>query len=131
VIEEGRLRVGVGHLVDLQSVGTRYRAVLRSRAGGEERLLVDAVVNCTGPAAAYGNESRLVRQLLNAGLARQGPAGIGLVVDQDGDLCDVSARPNRRLHTLGWLRRGQLYESTAVPEIRRQAEALAGRLSAG
>jgi uncharacterized NAD(P)/FAD-binding protein YdhS len=40
----------------------------------------------------------------------------------------VSGRPSDTLFTLGPPLRGQLYETTAVPEIRDQAAALARRL---
>jgi uncharacterized NAD(P)/FAD-binding protein YdhS len=41
---------------------------------------------------------------------------------------DASGAPSELLFTLGPPLRGQLYETTAVPEIRGQAAALAARL---
>jgi len=42
----------------------------------------------------------------------------------------ASGRPSDRIVALGPPLRGQLYETTAIPEIRDQAAALAGRLLA-
>jgi len=52
---------------------------------------------------------------------RPGPHGIGLDVTPDG-------RVHRAMWTIGPMRRGALWETTAAPEIRAQARALARRL---
>jgi uncharacterized NAD(P)/FAD-binding protein YdhS len=71
----------------------------------------------------------LVRSLLESGQARPGPHGLGFATAADGA---VLGPLRDRLWTLGGLRRGDLWESTAISEIRAQArevaEALAGRL---
>jgi len=51
-----------------------------------------------------------------------------LSCDADGGLVDAAGRVSNRLFTLGPLRKGELWESTAVPELRVQAERLARRL---
>jgi len=125
----GELNVGPGRLQSLEIERRGYRAGLIG-ARRTENLQVDAVINCTGPGPAsnYARSSRLVGHLLNNGTATIDPLGLGLLVDADGDLCDASGVANPRVHTLGWVRRAQSYESTAVPEIRAQAETLADRL---
>lgn len=45
-----------------------------------------------------------------------------------GALLDAAGRPSATLFTLGPPLRGQLYETTAVPEIRDQAAVLARQL---
>jgi uncharacterized NAD(P)/FAD-binding protein YdhS len=87
-----------------------------------------AVVNCTGPRCDLGTSTDpLLRQLLGSGLARPGPLGIGLDTGPDGRILGRSGG-TPRLWTLGSTRRGQLWECTAIPEIRSQAAALAQRL---
>jgi len=84
------------------------------------------VINCTGPAASIEEAcSSLVSSLLSAGLARPGSLGMGFATDRDGALLGSSGG---RLFTLGSLRRGDLWESTAIPELREQARALASRI---
>lgn len=85
-----------------------------------------AVVNCTGPGRLV-ESSPLVRSLIAEGLARPGPFGLGLDVSTDGALLDRAGSPGG-LYTLGPSRRGVLWETTAAPEIRAQARALAAHL---
>lgn len=77
-----------------------------------------AVVNCTGPQGIAATE--VGRALLRDGLARRDDTGRGLDVDECGRLVG----PSERLFTIGPARRGAWWETTAVPEIRRQAERL-------
>jgi uncharacterized NAD(P)/FAD-binding protein YdhS len=102
-------------------------------AGGVEVTLSDgetvrvaAVVNCAGPCQNPDlSRDPLVRSLLEAGVARAGPLGIGFDTSADGQLLDIDGHADRPIWTLGSLRRGTLWESTAMPEIREQAASLA------
>ena len=100
------------------------------RHAGEARVLrAAAVVNCTGPCSdVTRGGSPFLTHLLDEGLAVPPPLGIGLAVDDDGALIDRAGRPSPALTAVGPLRRGHLFESTAIPEIRAQAAALATRL---
>ena len=72
--------------------------------------------------------SPLTQALLRAGACRPDDVGIGLSCDPDGAVVDAAGRISDRLFTLGPLRKGELWESTAVPELRVQAERLARRI---
>ncbi|MFB6397489.1 FAD/NAD(P)-binding protein [Polymorphospora lycopeni] len=98
---------------------------------GYDRVPFGAVVNCTGPGALPGSTDRLVGALIADGVARPGPYGLGLDVDDDGAVVGRDGRPVLPLWTLGPPRRGRFFETTAVPEIRAQARELAVRLAAG
>jgi uncharacterized NAD(P)/FAD-binding protein YdhS len=87
-----------------------------------------AVVNCTGPGRLPGAAPAVVRGLLDARLARPGPHRLGLDVDPAGRLVGADGLVHPRLWVLGPLRRGVLWETTAVPEIRGQARQLAAAL---
>ena len=94
-------------------------------------IAVGWLINATGPAADItSTPDPLLRGLLDGGLATPDPLRLGLQADAGGALLDVSGRPSGTLFTLGPPLRGQLYETTAVPEIRDQAAALATRLIA-
>jgi len=89
------------------------------------------LINATGPAAdVTATTDPLLRDLLDSGLARPDPLRLGLEVDARGALLNVSGTPSDIIVALGPPLRGQLYETTAIPEIRDQAAALAGRLLA-
>ena len=119
---DGRLTFGADEVVAVSRV--RERLEVRLRSG--RVLRVAAVVNCTGP---LGDVRRagdpFLDHLLAAGTATAGPLGLGLTTD-DGRLVDARGTSAAPVWTLGAMRRGELWESTAVPEIRSQAEALAG-----
>ena len=60
---------------------------------------------------------------------RPHPLALGLDTAADGAVRDARGRASETLFALGPLRRGELWESTAVPEIRAQAHALARHLT--
>lgn len=90
-------------------------------------LHVGWVIDCTGPGRRF--DDPLWRSLFASGAAVPGPLGMG-VATRDGRLLDSQGRADRPLFTLGAPRRGELWETTAIPEIRVQAAALAGQLLA-
>jgi uncharacterized NAD(P)/FAD-binding protein YdhS len=95
-----------------------------------ERWTGGLLVACTGPSADIGRTTDpLLRHLIGTGLAVVGPHRLGLAVDPRGQLVgpDGGARPG--LFALGLLRRGTVFETTAIPEIRAQAVALAPLLA--
>ncbi|MEV6946511.1 FAD/NAD(P)-binding protein [Streptomyces sp. NPDC051172] len=90
-------------------------------------LKVGWVIDCTGPGRRF--DDPLWRSLFASGAAVPGPLGMG-VATREGRLLDSEGRAERPLFTLGAPRRGELWETTAIPEIRVQAAALAVQLLA-
>ena len=68
--------------------------------------------------------------LLRSGLAVEDEAGIGLRTGPDGELVGRSGIGDDRIVLVGALRRGDLWESTAVPELRVQAVRAAAHVAA-
>ena len=66
--------------------------------------------------------------LLESGRIRPDPLTLGLEVEANGALISAAGMASRRLYTLGPLRKGGLWETIAVPELREQAPALARQL---
>jgi uncharacterized NAD(P)/FAD-binding protein YdhS len=118
-----------GRLSDIQELNERARVTYVERGSGALRHAdVDLVVNCTGPTADIGSGADpLMTRVLARGLVRQDPLRLGLDHTSDGALIESDGIVSDRLFGLGTLRRGRLYESTAVPELRVQAAEL-GRL---
>ena len=87
------------------------------------------MVNCTGPQTdlrVLGNPviDDLLRERGGASLATADVGGLG-VRTREGRLLASDGEADAPLWTLGALRRGELWETTAVPEIRVQAAAVA------
>lgn len=88
-------------------------------------LSVGWVLNCSGAGQNFLQRSDpLVQSLLASKLICTDPLGIGLLATAQGELLDSKERASSTLYTLGPPLKGMLWESTAVPEIRSQAEAL-------
>jgi uncharacterized NAD(P)/FAD-binding protein YdhS len=119
VRESGRLCLHRGEVVAAEDTGDAVRVLLSDGTA----MTVGAVVNCTGPVGAASADP-LLATLLAGGLARPGPAGLGLDTADDGRVLGATGR-RAPLWTLGALRRGALWESTAMPEIRVQAAEVA------
>jgi uncharacterized NAD(P)/FAD-binding protein YdhS len=121
----GALRVGSDELVDVVESADGLTVELASGRW----LNVAAVVNCTGP---QGDVRRvgdpLLDDLLASGTATAGPLGLGLRT-QGGRLVDSSGTADAAIWTLGAMRRGELWETTAVPEIRTQAAEVAAAVT--
>lgn len=105
---------------------------MRERAGDRVRILrVASVVNCTGPNGdVSSSDSPLLESLCASGAVRPHPLALGLDTCGDGAVRDARGHTSETLFAIGPLRRGELWETTAVPEIRAQAQALARRLVA-
>lgn len=126
LLSMGRLRIMAGGLESARIVEDRIAVRLRPRNAGETTVYADGVVLCTGAEPdprRWG--SGLVDGLLSTGLADADALGLGLRTDAHGYLLTPAGASDTRLSTIGPLRRGDLWESTAVPEIGRQAADLA------
>lgn len=105
--------------------------LMRAGARGVEVRRFDRVINCTGPASDLRDAGEpLLDRLFESGLACPGPLGMGLDHDVDGAVVGADGHVSPYLFVIGPLRRGRLWETTAIPEIREQAAELAGALSA-
>lgn len=119
-----RLRVHVGAVAD--AAAPDDGSLLITLSNGQE-IRAGWVIDCTGPGPRL--EDPLWRSLFERGAAVRGPLGMG-VATRDGRLLDAEGRGELGLFTLGAPRRGELWETTAVPEIRVQAAELAQELLA-
>ncbi|ANZ40796.1 hypothetical protein BBK82_37200 [Lentzea guizhouensis] len=119
LIDEGRLELHRGRVVAIEPDDDGFEVGL----SGGRTLRVGWLVNATG----FGQGGPLVRELITDGTARPDPTGLGVRTGEDGRLLDRWGRA-RRVFTLGALRRGEEFESTAVPEIRTQAAEIAAHV---
>lgn len=130
--EEGRLQIHASRVLAVDGsaplqVTVRHRATQRV-----DTLQADLVVQATGldTVVAYA-ENGLLSQLLRDGLAVADPLQLGVLAQADGCLLDACGEPRPGLYAIGSLQRGNLWECTAMPEIRTAAHQLATCLSVG
>ena len=120
---EGRLKIRPGHIQTIEAEGEQLRMRLLH---GEDEVF-DAVINCTGLPSASAWDSHLLRQLVGDGYARYDSHRLGVQCDSEGRI--LGEHEGGRLFALGFLRRGQLYESTAARELGIQAREIAATLA--
>lgn len=126
-----RLQVHAGRLLNLEQAGRKVRATWRPRGmSAATTLLVDRVVNCTGPQYdARHSRERVLRSLIAEGLAVPDALGLGIATDACGALVDASGATAGNLYYIGPMLRPRFWETTAVQELRAHAEALARQIA--
>ncbi len=137
LLDSGRLTNHQGRVVDaVASPGdadSPGRVILGVHLDGTpRRLAVDAVVNCTGPGRSWNPPANAaVDDLVRRGLATPDPHGIGLTTTTTGRLVDQDGKEVSSIFVIGPPRRGTLFETTAIPEVRSQALHIADQIVAG
>ncbi|SKB70069.1 FAD/NAD(P)-binding protein [Luteibacter sp. 22Crub2.1] len=127
---EGRFERGRGRMraVRLSQEGS-LDVVRALPGGGESTESYDLVIQTVGlNTDTQRTEHRLVRQLVVDGLVQPDPLGMGLRAVPDGHLLDGNGKARANLFAIGSMLRGTLWESTAIPEIRKQAQNVATML---
>jgi uncharacterized NAD(P)/FAD-binding protein YdhS len=127
---EGQIRFHTGRITNYSEDHSLAQIVYRERGSTtEKKLHAHRVINCTGSETDCRRiDNSLITSLFVQGLARPDPLFLGLEVDEHGALIDYKAKASLSLYTIGPTRKGQLWETTAVPEIRQQAEQLAAQI---
>jgi uncharacterized NAD(P)/FAD-binding protein YdhS len=128
---EGQVRMHTGTVARYSE--DRHYADVRywDRESRTEKVLqASRVINCTGSESDYRriDESFIISMFVQ-GFARPDPVFLGLDVDQHGALTDHSGNPSQGLYAIGPTRKGCLWETTTVPEIRVQAATLGQQLA--
>ena len=122
----GRLELGRAEVIAAQPLPLGGLSVELSDGSRRD---VGWMVNCTGPRTdirCLGDPllDDILRPRAGSALATPATAGMGVRTD-NGRLIDSDGSSRSPVWALGALRRGELWESTAVPEIRSQALAVA------
>jgi uncharacterized NAD(P)/FAD-binding protein YdhS len=130
-LRTGKLQVHAGRVTEYREDSTGVHLAYRDRESGETTALRgDRIVNCTGPDSDLRKVgSPLLTNLFETGLARPDQVALGLDVADDGAVLDAQGQPSTFLYTVGPLRKGKLFESIAVPELRVQIADLAKLLA--
>ena len=129
---EGSIVVERGALAALHPApGEAVEAQVKGPDGAWRSHRVARIFNCIGPAMGIRDTvDPMLGSLLRSGLAVEDEAGIGLRTGPDGELVARSGIGDDRIVLVGALRRGDLWESTAVPELRVQAARAAAHVAA-
>ncbi|MBW4537105.1 MAG: FAD/NAD(P)-binding protein [Pleurocapsa minor HA4230-MV1] len=131
-VAAGQLHLLAGRIQAYNEDAEGVNVSIRERCSNYiKNLRVGAVINCTGSECNYHRlQHPLIKNLLSSGLIKPDPLNLGLDVADDGTLIDAAGARSTFLFTLGSPQKGCLWETTAVSEIRQQAQTLAQQLLA-
>jgi uncharacterized NAD(P)/FAD-binding protein YdhS len=127
----GKLKVNAGRIDSMTASGRQLRVSWRPRGGGgAATLMVDLVVNATGPDYSLGEAADPpLDSLRAAGLVCADALNLGLRTAGYGACVDARGVPSRHLYYLGPMLRADHWEATAATELRDHAELLASHLA--
>jgi len=92
-------------------------------------LPIQWLINCMGPTLTMeGERQPLVKSLLEKGYVTLDPLRLGFATYSEGVIRDATEKPSAFFYTLGPPCKGMAWESTAVPDIRKQIWELAKSL---
>jgi uncharacterized NAD(P)/FAD-binding protein YdhS len=124
--DSGVLTVCAERVVGLS--GTDGGIVVVSQPRGQSstrRTVVQHVIECTGPKTDFRTiGDPLIVQMRSSGLLHPDELGLGACIGNDGALINSDGVASDILYAMASLRKGSLWETTAVPEIRQQANDL-------
>jgi uncharacterized NAD(P)/FAD-binding protein YdhS len=129
----GQLQVVAGRVVEVVTRGLGDVNVLWRPRGASQPSFsrFDMLVNCTGPSSDLRRlGDPLICRLREQGGLRVDPLGLGLEVDDSYRVLRADGTPHERVRYVGPLLRAQLWEATAVPELREHAARVSALLSA-
>jgi uncharacterized NAD(P)/FAD-binding protein YdhS len=126
-LSSGTMKLHSGRIICCRTAGAGMEVKYVSRKTGREiNLRVDRIINCTGLETDYSRlEDPLITSLFANRLARPGPLNFGIDTSLNGALLDQDGRPSSSIYAVGSARKGHLWESTSVPELRVQVDNLA------
>lgn len=129
-LERGGLTVEAAHLLNARLGREEVQTLVRPRGSEHAQARnFDVVVRATGFETDITKSNHaLVAHLREAELLGPDPLGLGVRATDRGEVIDGQGDIVPGLYVLGPLQRGQLWEITAIPELRNAARWLAERL---
>jgi uncharacterized NAD(P)/FAD-binding protein YdhS len=129
-IDNGQLIIEAGEVAEVSLRGNGVELVVTT-SDRSVRRRGDAVVVATGTTWDRRSlqRSTLWSNLLAADVASPHPCGVGVRLTAEGYLIDGSGVTIPNIVCLGLIRQGEEWETTAIPEIRTQAAAIAQLLA--
>jgi uncharacterized NAD(P)/FAD-binding protein YdhS len=127
----GKLQIRAGRIQEMVAVDRRLRIDWRPRgSAATERLMVDMVVNATGPNYSIQRSADpIIVSLRDSGLVSTDPLQFGIRTARFGACLGGDGSASRHLFYLGPMLRADHLDATAAAELSRHAERLAEHLA--
>ena len=127
---DGKLHIHAGRITDAVKKGDKIHITWKPRGADEPTtLIVDRVINCTGPDYnPHRSRDPLVHSLLAQRIATADELSLGIRTGGNGGLLDARGRENENVYYVGPHLRADHWEATAAQELRLHAERVASHL---
>lgn len=127
LIKSGKLELLSGNLNSIEEQNGKAVVTLKNRKSGCLKTIVaDRIINCTGPQSDILKiDQPLIKNLLSNGTITPNELKIGIHTDTSCKVIDSNNKVSEQLYAIGAILRGLFWESSAVPELRKQAEFVA------
>ena len=131
MMRSGQLEIISGRALGIESESDELIFKFKPKRGAELRSIkIKHIINCTGPSGDYyktGNA--LIKNLLTKGWMTQDELKIGVVTGVRGEIIKANGVVLQNAFSIGPLRKAAEWETTAIREIRTQAEATAWHIA--
>ena len=130
---DGKLHINSGKIIDInESNGSIKVQYLDKKENELKAINVSRIINCTGPETDLINlDKSFLKNCLLKGILTQDKLKLGIKTDTESfQIINSDGKAHTNLYTIGSNLKGELWESTAVNELRIQAEKLAEKLKA-
>jgi uncharacterized NAD(P)/FAD-binding protein YdhS len=126
-LASGQLKIVRGRMEAIECLrGENKLRVCIRQPNGKRTLEVARIVNCTGPRSDPSQAANpLLQSLIGDGIARADSLGLGLATDECSRVIGADGAVHNHLFALAALSRGSRFETTAIPEITEQVDAMA------
>jgi len=128
---DGKLHINSGKIIDFTENENYITVEYFDKKENEvQSINVSRVINCTGPETDLMNlEKSFLKNCLVKGIISQDNLKLGIKTETDTfQIINSEGNSHRNLFTIGSNLKGEIWETTAVNELRGQAEKLAEKL---
>jgi len=122
---DNKLHIISGKLINMEDfysyVGVEY---IDKKRNNFNKLKVSRVINCTGPNTIINNnpDDNLLKKCLSKGIIKQDELNLGICADTKTlRVKDKNNNTHKNIFVIGTLLRGELWETTAINELRKQS----------
>ncbi len=125
LISENKFEILKGTITDVLKTENGFLVSYKD-ASDSNSVIVNRIINCTGPSGDYEKcDNPLFKNLLSKGWIKKDKHNIGIVTGAAGELIQQNGNVLENIFAVGPLRKAMEWESTAIREIRTQAEQVA------
>ncbi len=130
---EGKLHIKSGRIIDFKDSDEYIMVEYHDKKEGRvNQINVSRIINCTGPETDLMSlEKKFLKNCIVKGIIKQDNLNLGIITNTETfEVINRTGKSQTNLFTLGSNLKGELWESTAVNELRDQAEKLAEKILA-